>query len=161
MAGPYSTGPYHICRKNLDDFYVNYINGLTAIDYNKYLGYAGYKTTDQLAENDMPTLGITQIPNIPRTIITTVLRGSAAWICGINVNDEIVAIDDIPVPETGSPIAGKKVGDKIQVTVIRDGLTLTIPVTLLRDPKVKHKIDELPNPTAQQLVVRKKWLSLQ
>ena len=147
--------------KNLDDFYANYINGLTAIDYNKYLGYAGYKTTDQLAENDLPSLGITQIPNIPRTIVTTVLRASAAWIGGINVNDEIVAIDDMPVPETGNLIAGKKVGDKLQVTVIRDGLTLTIPVTLLRDPKVKNKIEELINPTAEQLLVRKKWLSLQ
>jgi predicted metalloprotease with PDZ domain len=147
--------------KNLDDFYANYINGLTAINYNKYLGYAGYKTTDQLAENDMPSLGITQIPNIPRTIVATVLRGSAAWIGGINVNDEIVAIDGIAVPETGSLVAGKKIGDKLEITVIRDGLTLIIPVTLLRDPKVKNKIEELPNPTAGQLVVRKKWLSLQ
>jgi predicted metalloprotease with PDZ domain len=147
--------------KNLDDFYANYINGLTAIDYNKYLGYAGCKTTDQLAENDMPSLGITQIPNIPRTIVATVLRGSAAWTGGINVNDEIVAIDGIAVPETGSPVAGKKIGDKLEVTLIRDGLTLTIPVTLLRDPKVKHKIEELPNPTAEQLTVRKKWLTLQ
>jgi predicted metalloprotease with PDZ domain len=147
--------------KNLDDFYVNYINGLTAIDNNKYLGYAGYKITDQLAENDSPSLGITYIANIPKVIVSTVLRDSGAWIDGISVNDEIITIDDMAVStEAGNLVAGKKIGDKVEVTVIRDGLSLTLPVTLKRDPKVKYKIEELSNSTAEQLVVRKKWLSL-
>jgi hypothetical protein len=46
------------------------------------------------------------------------------------------------------------------VTLIRDGLTQTLPVTLLKSNKVKYKFEELPNANAQQLVVRKKWLTL-
>jgi predicted metalloprotease with PDZ domain len=146
--------------KNLDDFYNKYINGLAQVPYDKYLAYAGYKTTNTLSNHNEPALGITQIPLIPRVIVATVQRGSAAWIDGINVNDEIVAIDKKPLPETGNILADKKPGDKIEVTVIRDGLTMVIPVKLLKDLKVKYKIEELPNVSAEQLAVRKKWLSL-
>jgi hypothetical protein len=57
-------------------------------------------------------------------------------------------------------LTGKKPGDKISVTVIRDGLPITLPVTLLRNDRVKYKIDPLPNASQEQLIVRKKWLNL-
>ncbi len=146
--------------KNLDDFYAKYINGLTPIAYNSYLNYAGYKLTNVLAANNDPALGITTIPGTNRVIVATVVKGSAAWVDGMNVNDEITFIDGIQVIDTEGLLTGKKPGDKISVTLIRDGLTLTLPVTLLKSPRVKYKIEELPNVTPEQLVVRKKWLTL-
>lgn len=146
--------------RSLDEFYKSYIYGLTPLNYNKYLGYAGYKLTDELAANNDPTLGVTIINNNGRKIVTAVLRGSAGWIDGINVNDEITAIDGSPVTDIPAMLNGKKPGDKITVSVIRDGLPVTLPVTLLKNNRVKYKIEELPSPTAQQLVVRKKWLNL-
>jgi predicted metalloprotease with PDZ domain len=158
--GEFKQGVEQFAGENLDDFYNKYINGLTQVPYDKYLAYAGYKTTNTLADNNEAYLGITQIPLTPRVIVATVQRGSAAWIDGINVNDEIIAIDNKPLPETANIIADKKPGDKIEVTVIRDGLTVILPVTLLKSTKVKYKIEELPNVSAEQLAVRKKWLSL-
>lgn len=145
--------------KNLDDFYKKYINGLTPIDYNKYLGYAGYKIIDELADSSDPTLGV-NIARDGKKIVNTVLRGTAAWIDGINVGDELVSIDGVPVTDATTMLNGKKVGDKISVAVLRDGLPLTLEVTLLRNNKVKYKVQELPDVTPQQLVVRKKWLKL-
>lgn len=156
----FKAGLEKFANKNLDGFYAHYINGLTPVDYDHYLGFAGYKLKDELAENNEPTLGITAVPSIPRIFVATVTRNSAAWNDGINVNDEIIAINDEPVTEAGKLLAGKKVGDKIKVTVIRDGLSLDIPVTLLKSTKVKYKIEELPNANVQQLAVRKKWLTL-
>jgi predicted metalloprotease with PDZ domain len=146
--------------KKLDDFYANYINGLTPLAYNTYLGYAGYKLTDELANSNDAELGITRMANVARLIVTGVTRGSAAWVDGINVNDEILEIDGVAVPDKGDLIPGKKPGDKVMVTLVRDGLILTLPVTLLKRNAVKFKFEELPNPTAEQLSVRKKWLSL-
>jgi predicted metalloprotease with PDZ domain len=146
--------------KNLDDFYNNYIYGLTPIDYNKYLGYAGYKITDEMAATNDPTLGIALANNNGKKIVTAVLRGSAGWIDGINVNDELTAIDGLPIADPATMLIGKKVGDKISITVSRDGLPITLPVTLLRNNRVKYKIEELPDATPQQLLVRKKWLKL-
>ena len=145
--------------KKLDDFYAKYINGLAAFDYNKYLGYAGYKITDELANSTEPTLGAV-INNGPKKTVTTVLRGTAAWIQGINVGDEIVSIDGTPVTDATTIMSGKKIGDQINITVNRDGQAMIIPITLLRNPTQKNKIEELPNVTPQQLAVRKKWLKL-
>lgn len=145
--------------KNLDDFYKKYINGLAPIDYNKYLGYAGYKIIDELADSNDPTLGV-NLARDGKKIVTTVLRGTAAWIDGINVGDELVSIDGTAVTDAAAMLNGKKPGDKISVSVLRDGLPLTLDVTLLRNTKVKYKVQELPDVTPQQLVVRKKWLKL-
>ena len=146
--------------RNLDDFYAKYVTGLTPIDYNHYLGYAGYKVTDELAAANDPTLGITFATNNPKKIVSSVLRGSAGWVDGINVNDELTAVDGTPVTDVATILNGKRPGDKITVTVLRDGLPLTLPVTLLRNNKVNFKVEALPNPTPQQLVVQKKWLGL-
>jgi predicted metalloprotease with PDZ domain len=146
--------------RNLDEFYKNYVYGVTPIDNDKYLGYAGYSVSDELAGTNNPALGITLIPGINRKIVATVLRGTAAWIDGINVNDELVSIDGTPFTDIATVLSGKKPGDKISVNVIRDGLPLTLPVTLLKNANVKYKINSLPNPTPQQLVVRKKWLGI-
>ncbi|MFD0794499.1 M61 family metallopeptidase [Mucilaginibacter litoreus] len=143
--------------KNLDDFYAKYINGLADIDYNKYLGYAGYQITDELAETNEPSLGV--FTNT-RKIITTVLRGGAGWVDGLNVNDEITAIDDTPVTDVATMLKGKKTGDKINVTVTRDGQRIIIPVTLQRNNASRYTIVELPQTTARQIAVRNKWLKL-
>ncbi len=147
--------------KKLDDFYKRYIFGLTDIDYNKYLGYAGYQLTNLLAENNDPSLGVnTTTTTSGKIIVTGVVRGTAAWIDGINVNDEITAIDGNKVTEMATAMADKKVGDKITVSVLRDGLPLDLPVTLLKKTQVKYQIDSVAQPSQQQLSVRKKWLSL-
>lgn len=147
--------------KKLDDFYKKYINGLTPIDYDKYLGYAGYKITDELATNNDAALGVTTVtaPN-KKVIVTSVIRGTAAYIDGINVNDELIAVDNNAITDAATMLNDKKPGDKIEVSVMRDGLPLTLPVTLLKSTRVKYKIDSVDNPTPEQLLVRKKWLSL-
>jgi predicted metalloprotease with PDZ domain len=145
--------------KKLDDFYKNYIYGLAPIDYSKYLAYAGYKITDELAGSNDPTLGITLGNNNGKKVVTNVLRGSAGWIDGINVNDELISIDGA-ITDPATMLNGKKPGDKISVVVLRDNLPLTLQVTLLRNPRVNYKVEELPTPTAEQLAVRKKWLGL-
>jgi predicted metalloprotease with PDZ domain len=146
--------------KNLDDFYKNYIYGLTPINYDKYLGYAGYKVKDERADSNEPSLGILTASYNGKKIVTGVSRGSAGWIDGINVNDEIVSVDDAPVTDMATVLNGKKVGDAIKIVVNRDGLPLTLTVTLLRNNRFQYKVKELPNATPQQLEVRKKWLKL-
>ena len=146
--------------KNLDDFYAKYINGLAPIDYAKYLNYAGYKLTDDLAESNEPTLGIGQSKAGNKIIVNMVMRGGPGWVDGINVNDELVAIDGTPITDPSTMLNGKKVGDKLNITVSRDGKAMILPVTLQRNPRAKFKIEEVPNATPQQMVVRTKWLKL-
>jgi predicted metalloprotease with PDZ domain len=146
--------------KNLDEFYKKYIYGLADIDYDKYLGYAGYHLTDEFAGNNDPSLGVTTATANGKIMVTNVIRGTAGWIDGINVNDEITAIDSNKVTDMTSVLNGKKPGDQIKVSVLRDGQPLDLQVTLLKKTQVKYHIDSLAAPTQQQLEVRKKWLRL-
>jgi len=159
--GEFKKGFEKFAGKKLDDFYNKYINGLTPIDYNYYLGYAGYKVVDELADTNEPALGVvTGTAANKKIIVTNVARGTSAYIDGINVNDELVAIDDNPINDVATMLNDKKTGDKIKVSIIRDGLPLTLSVTLLRNSRVKYKIIPVDNASQQQLLVRKKWLSL-
>jgi len=146
--------------KNLDDFYKKYVYGLADIDYNKYLGYAGYSIVDDNAAKNDPALGVISSTANNKITITSVVRNGSAWISGINAKDEITAIDGHNITDTTAILKGNKPGDKITITLNRDGLPLMLPVTLLKDPTVKYKITPLENVSAQQQKVRDKWLKL-
>ncbi len=159
----FKAGLEKFAGKNLDDFYNKYIYGVADVDYNKYLGYAGYKLIDDNANIVTPTLGTTAVKLINgRYGVTGVLRNSAAWVDGINVNDEIAAIDGTALTnDPDKTIADRKPGDKIIVSVVRDGLLKNITVTILKSDLVKYRIVDAGTPTAENMVVRKKWLKLQ
>lgn len=156
-----------IAGHSFDDIYADYINGIKTIDYEKYLGYAGLFLQDESEGTNIPYLGLTSTLKDGKIIITNVSRSSAAWTGGLNVNDEILAIDDnrinnVPDPrlEIDKFISGKRVGDKINVLVNRDGLLKNIDITLVRNPSYKYRIVSADKPTPAQLAVRKRWLKL-
>ncbi|MBE9661253.1 M61 family metallopeptidase [Mucilaginibacter myungsuensis] len=154
----FKAGVEKFAGTKVDDIYNKYITGLDAMDYNKYLAYAGLKAVDSLAETNVPTLGITMSPPGTKPMIATVLRGSAAWNDGLNVNDEITAVDGQPFTTLRAITTNRKVGDKVTLSVLRDGLPYSIPVTLLRNNQVRYDIVSVPNPTAEQVAVKTKWL---
>jgi predicted metalloprotease with PDZ domain len=156
----FKAGLEKFAGKKLDDFYKKYVTGVDDIDYDKYLGYAGYKIANQLTATNDPYLGIGTSNTGGKIIVTTVQRNSPAWIDGINADDQLTAIDGNAITSMQDALNGKKVGDKITVTVLRDGISMELPVTLLRNPVVKYKVDSLANPTPAQIVVRSKWLKL-
>ncbi len=157
----FKAGVEKFAGRSLDDVYAKYVNGLEDVDYEYYLNLAGYHLTDELAGNNDAALGVGIPANNGKLLVSSVVRNSAAWIDGINVNDEITAIDSVKVTDLNAVIGTKKPGDKVVVSVLRDGLPLNLPVTLLKKNLVKYKIEALEQATAQQLLVRKKWLSLQ
>lgn len=148
--------------KKLDDFYKNYITGLTPLDFNKYLGYAGYTLKDEYANSNDPALGISTGVNADKKIVVTaVLRDGAAWKDGLNVGDQLLAMDGKTLTDVKGLLNDKKTGDKVIFSISRDGLKKDIPVTLLRNTQVKYSIEALPNISPQQQIVKNKWLKLQ
>ena len=156
-----------IAGHSLSNIYDDHIYGLKTIDYNKYFNYAGLAMANDAAGLNEPYLGIATSLREGKMIITQVARGSGAWNDGLNVNDEILSIDDhiIKKIKAGSAemlkyVAGKRVGDKVKVSVIRDGQDKIIEVSLGKNPAVKYSIANIENATAGQLAVRKRWLKL-
>lgn len=144
---------------SFDDFFAKYIHGVAAVDYNQYFIYAGLKLLNKDAENKDAYLGVQTSLSNGKTIITGVVRGSAAWNDGLNVNDEIIAVDGFRVDDLSRLMGMKKVGDKVKCLISRDGVIQTIDVTLGKNTTVRYKLDKIENPSAEQTAVYKKWLS--
>ncbi|MDB5119552.1 MAG: peptidase [Sphingobacteriales bacterium] len=140
--------------------YDNYVNGSKPIEYAKYFGYAGLGVNDDMYGRNLPYLGVSSSLKEGKLIVTEVARNSAAWNDGISVNDEIIAIDNARVSELEKIIASKKVGDKVDVIINRDGIIKVLRVTLGKNPLGRLKIINLDDATADEISIRNKWLNL-
>ncbi len=155
------------------DFWNKYVTGTHPIEFEKYFGMAGIKTIDNKAGQSIPTLGVVTgrgaagfgaaAGAAPRVTVSGVTRGSAAWVGGINVNDEIISIDGVN-PESNldrmPAIANKKVGDMVKVVVQRDGLKHELEVKLTANENVELRSTILEDASDLQKAVRKRWMGI-
>jgi len=134
------------------------------LNYNRYLNAVGYELVDYNEGREQPDLGIATSVNDGKIIVTAVSRGSGAWEGGINVRDELIAVNgerlDAAGKELSRVLQSAAVGDQLQVLVARDGKIRELSITLGRDPKGAFAIIPLQNPTAEQERLGKIWLSL-
>lgn len=146
---------------SLDDIY-QYVYKAGSVDYNPFMAYAGMQLVQQNALFTAPDFGARTRLVGGKFIVASVVRASSAWDGGINVNDELLAINgqslDIEGKAYSSLLEQTKVGDEWQVTVSRDGISKTLPVRIKASQTKRFKFDQVPNPSAAQLAVRQKWL---
>ncbi len=150
-----------VAGTSLNHIYEHYINGLEELDYNHYLGYAGLRLRICPPEiKPLPTTGFTAVLNAGKLLVTQVERDTAAWIEGINVNDELLAINGNRIIDLEKSLQFQLPGDIIDLTLVRDGRLLQIPLTLQNQHKIKYQIEEMWEPSSLQISVRDKWLKL-
>jgi predicted metalloprotease with PDZ domain len=145
------------------DFWAKYVNGTQPVDYKTYFGYAGIDITNVNEGQRVPYLGVASARKEGKVYITAVSRNSAAWVDGLNVNDEVVSINGVPAEpsvEKMAEVTGKKVGDAIKVTVIRDGVTKDFNVILKASPNIALAAQLNPAATDLQKAVLKKWMGV-
>ena len=150
-----------IAGVNMDAFFEDNVAGTQTLDYNQYLGYVGLRLNDTNAGNNQANLGITTKTDNGKFVVATTLRNGAAFNYGLNVNDELLAIDNYRVSndqQMRTVLDSKKVGDAVQVTLSRAGILRTLKVVLDNDKRVIYRIEKAENPTAQQTMLYKKWL---
>lgn len=144
--------------RDLSEFYNKHIFGTESIDYNKYLSIVGLKTTNLNATKNEVFFGATSITSNGKVLISAVLKNSPAYSAGINVNDEIIAIDNYRVDDLTKMLNYKKPGDKISITLSRDGMLKTIDLTLTKNESVKYKLEKISGISQDQELALKKWL---
>lgn len=92
-----------------------------------------------------------------------VSNGESAWArAGLVSGDELVAVDGRPVA-TGdalrAALSGKRIGDTVRVEVRRAGAPRTVTVPIVGYRTVRARLEEMPDPTAQQRMVRRAWIT--
>jgi len=150
-----------IAGKSLDDFFRNHIYDTKKIDYNKYLGYAGLRLAEYNQNPQAAFLGAGTSLQNGRLNVASVQRDTPAYQQGLNVNDEIIAVDGFRVGDDFQQFIGrKKAGDKVTLLISRAGILQNLDLTLGSNPNISYRIERLPSPTAQQSEILKKWLRL-
>ncbi|PVY40206.1 M61 family metallopeptidase [Pontibacter virosus] len=145
--------------RKLDDFFQHYVHGTKTPDYNQYFEAAGLRLVNQNEGVLNLNWGAGTAVENGRTIVKTVARGSSTWEGGLNVNDELIAIDGYRVESDISPlISGRAIGDKVPVTVARDGKLVELQIPIVADKSVRYQFVRVEKPSAVQEKIYKQWL---
>lgn len=122
------------------------LDGTDELDLTPALSWWGLrlKAVDPPKPEDPPKVwtGVEGGPNVTR-----VHRGSPGWEAGVNLGDELVAVDGVRVfgGDVAAVIAGRKPGDTVEFTVTRRGRLRTIPVVLGAPPEVSWTLEIDPS----------------
>jgi predicted metalloprotease with PDZ domain len=144
--------------QNLDSFYADYIDGLNPIDFTAIAATAGLKITDLNAGKNEIYLGINTSNVSGKLMVTAISNVSAAYAAGLNVNDEIIAIDNYRTDDITKATANKKPGEAIALLVARDGLIKKVSIVLTKNANVKYKLEKLTEQTPAQEIIFKAWI---
>ena len=133
------------------------------LDYNSFFHRVGYELIDlNLGRKDL-SLGIKIAIQDGRIIIKNVERGSAGWDAGLNVEDELIAVNGNRLDTLGKELEfilqNGNEHDIVDILISRDGLLRTIHTPLRVSSKqawsIRKKIDASPS----EVELGKIWLS--
>jgi predicted metalloprotease with PDZ domain len=149
-----------IAGVSVDDIY-EYVNQAKPIDYNAYFNYVGLELINQVEGYSIPEFGV----RLSNSKVASITRNSGAWNAGINVNDELIAINGYRIDEGGKELdrilASSKVGDKLRVILSRDGIIKEFDVVLPASSKVDYVLHPLSAVTPEQAKLKDVWLSVE
>jgi predicted metalloprotease with PDZ domain len=105
-------------------------------------------------------LGVTAKNDAGRLVVSQVRRGTPAHKAGVNVDDEILAIDEFRVRPDGLDrrLEQYAPGRAVTLLVARRDELLRIPVTLGREPADTWRLEPRPDATPEQQARRKAWM---
>lgn len=148
-----------VAGRKLDDFFTIGINSAEPINYNAYFEPVGLQLVNVASKTQDGFLGASTTVANGKSTISSVRRGSAAYTDGLNVGDEIIAVDDVRVgDDLLRLISDRDAGETIKVRVNRAGLLREIPVTLTQNPLLSYRLEPVANPTSAQKALYAKWL---
>ncbi|CAN5601060.1 PDZ domain-containing protein [soil metagenome] len=147
---------------NMDSFFNDYVYGIKSIPYAQFCSEMGLKISNSNEKQTTSWLGASSSIKDGKLTVTSVERNSPAWVAGINVNDELIAMDQYRLnDDLARLMAMKKPGDKSVFTVSRAGYIRLVDVTLGKTPYVKYLLEPDNTSGADKPALFKKWMHLQ
>ncbi|MBC8261849.1 MAG: M61 family metallopeptidase [Planctomycetia bacterium] len=132
-----------VAGKSLDEFFSNYLDGTMDLDYDVVLKTFGLKfkspkkDDDEDKKPDAGWLGIDARDSSGRWVVRAVPRGTPAYEVGLNVGDEIIALDAYRASaKSWSNICRQYLpGSSATLTIARRGRLVTLNVEFSTKPK--------------------------
>ena len=155
----FKEGVEKIAGTKMDAFFRDYVNGTKTPDYNRFFEAAGLKLVNVNEGIESASWGAATAMSDGKVMVRSVSRGTSAYEAGINVNDEIIAVDGFRVGEDINQfVSGREAGDKLEVLVSRDGKLMLLEVPMLKDDNVRYRFERVGEPTKVQQEIYNKWL---
>jgi predicted metalloprotease with PDZ domain len=156
----YQAAVAKVAGRRFDDFFRRYVYGTEMLPYDTVLGYAGLKLNKAPVSADA-ALGATVSTAGGKLTVTSTQRNGSAWQGGLNVNDELLALDGSRLTDDpNKQLASRPAGTQVKMTVSRDGQLKELTFPLLASTATRYRIEQVANPTPEQQTVLSKWLSI-
>lgn len=148
-----------VADEDLSVFFAKYIDGTEDINYQNYMEPLGLDLVDLNQSKEQAYFGALVLDINGRWIVKRVVRGQPAYHAGINVNDEIIALDNHRLQDSFSEVLKNyTVNQPVEVLIARDGQLMTIPLTLSENPNKNYSLSKAAN-SKQADKLRAFWLS--
>lgn len=149
-----------IAGKKLDSFFADYVYSTKAINYDYFFTPIGLKLKKTEAGEPI-NMGMRVSESGGQVLIKEVTAGGSAYQSGLNVNDEILAVDGFRV-NYGSytrAINLKKPDEMADFLISRDNVIMHIPVKLMPGNHYSYQALVTDQTTVTQEKLLKKWLN--
>ena len=149
-----------VAGTSLESFWAMAVEGTAELDFGEALKTYGVRFRATPPSN-RAYLGATTRNDNGRLVISQVRRGTPAYEAGLNVDDEILAIDDYRVraDQLATRLDQYKPSDRITVLIARREQLNRLDVRLGSEPPREWRLDIDANATTEQARQRDRWLT--
>lgn len=144
---------------SLKEFFDKFVRGTAPLPWEEKLAYAGLQIVakDSIAK---PWIGLVTSDAGEKTRVTRVLTGSPAYNAGLDIGDEVIALEGVRVrtSDLNDRIGERKNGEAVQLTVFRGDRLREFTVTIGLSPVPSYKITKVSTPTELQKQIYQDWL---
>jgi predicted metalloprotease with PDZ domain len=140
------------------------VTGTDELDYKETLETLGLRFRSVAVPADRPGrawLGIGTRNDAGRLLVAQVRRDTPGMAAGLNVDDEILAIDDYRVraDRLDNRLDQYRPGDKVTLLVARREQLLRLPLTFGTEPPRAWRLEVNPSASEPQQSSRGRWLN--
>jgi predicted metalloprotease with PDZ domain len=153
-----------VAGMGLGAFWETAVEGTAELDYTEVLDLLGlrFRAADA-GRSGRAWMGATTRNDAGRLVVAQVRRDSPATAAGLNVDDEIIAIDDFRVraDQLAQRLGQYAPGDTIRLLVARRDQLMTIELALGAEPARQWRLEVDPAATDTDQRQRDRWLKPQ
>ena len=159
-----------VAGAGLGDWLTRALESVAELDYTEALDWYGLRFAAEPEKKEpgepqeLPAgwLGMDTEVQGGRLVVTTVKRETPAYEAGLDVGDEILALDEYRIPPAPDGLEGRlknyRPGEKATLLVARRERLTRLPVTFGEKPRPRWKLEVLPNATGEQKAHLAAWL---
>ena len=149
-----------VAETDMSDVVAKLVRRPEPIDWDEFLGYAGYRLSKRRKEKVDLGFALSNAPG-RGIVVTEVELGGPAERAGFRIGDRIVRFQARRItagPEALAAAFQRSVGRKVSVGVMRQGALIELDITPRTSKAITYRVTPVAHPTSEQLRIREGWL---